>query len=631
MANKQRIPLALQQEMIEVVSSTFSFLKDQSQPYRTRMTDVFEAYDTYKDSKTAGGKIQFIINKASEAVEKWLPRIIAKNPRFILSRNTDSFGVGDFDKRKNELKERLENGEIEFEEAEMELLKIQTEEREFTSEMANQAQAYLTYLFDEYDLRDKIRHWAKNMLVYGTAIAKVEYKYDVEKQRNRAGNVVEKIVGEYPTLKVTPWKDIYLDARYKEIKDMPGIIELRESVRLSELRKNKSYFNLDKIEKISAVTNEDGNMSDDTYNERIKTILGINVPPVKNRINKNNFEVLCYYGYFEVDGKEDMYKITIVNNQVVIGFEEILDIPFVALHCFENPEGFYGTGLVERIMSLQDELNFKKQAYADAVNLSLFRSFAIDDALGVPPEKLNLNTGGKIIKVKNVQALRDHIYEFDFKPLPAEYFNEQNDLERQIDSGTFLVNPNTPRSSSALTDTATGARISAFDANSVIQLVADNTMSAISKVGYKLLKTTFENLKSNLVIKKQGSSEFWDINKESMRDAITRYSIKIEANSSAFDDADKRRENGIALLNQMTQLLQLGVVDADAVKKIARGLLDTYERLDVDDILGSSKQEEQGTPEAAAKPQDVPEVPDTEDRAANLTAQVAGGQEELTQ
>lgn len=627
MAKNQKLSDLDQAKALQVVSETFSFYKNQSGNYRERMSSVFETYNTYKEQKASSGKVQFIVNKASENVEKWLPRILAKNPRFMVSRNTDRFGVGDYDKRRKELEEKARSGEMEIDEVKSELALINSDEKKFTSTMSNQAQAYLTYLFDEYSLRDEVRLWAKQMLIYGTAIAKVEYKYDVEKQRNSKGDVVEKVTGEYPSVSVRPWKDIYVDSRYKNIDDMPAVIELREGVRLSEIEKNKEYFNLDMIKDISKVVEGDPDMTDDTYRERIRTILGINVGDDAKKLNKNSFEVTTYYGYFEQNGKEDKYKITVVNNMIIIGFEELIDMPFVALHCFENPEGFYATGLVERIAPLQDELNFKKQAFADSVNLSLYRSFAFDDAIGVPPEKLSLNKGGKMIKVKSVPNLREHLYEFEFKPLPAEYFNEQNDLERQIDSSSFLVNPNTPRSSTALTNTATGARIGAFDTNSVIQLVADNTMEAIAKVGYRLLKTTFENLKSNIVIKKQGTEEFWDINKEALRDAITRYSIKIEANSSAFDDVDKRRENGIALQNQMIQLLQLGVVDAAAVKKSARMLLDTFERVDTDDILGSIEEEveQSEAPAQNVKPQEVPEVPDNE--AAALTQQVAGGEE----
>ena len=59
----------------------------------------------------------------------------------------------------------------------------------------------------------------------------------------------------------------------------------------------------------------------------------------------------------------------------------------------------------------------------------------------------------------------------------------------------------------------------------------------------KILQWTFDNIDKDITLKRIDDGKFFRINKEAFRDALERYDIKIEANSSSFDDVESRRDD----------------------------------------------------------------------------------------
>jgi len=49
----------------------------------------------------------------------------------------------------------------------------------------------------------------------------------------------------------------------------------------------------------------------------------------------------------------------------------------------------------------------------------------------------------------------------------------------------------------------------------------------------------------NVVIERSGEGGFWEAHKEIFRDAIRRYSIKIETGSSSYDSVEQRKGDAI--------------------------------------------------------------------------------------
>jgi hypothetical protein len=95
-----------------------------------------------------------------------------------------------------------------------------------------------------------------------------------------------------------------------------------------------------------------------------------------------------------------------------------------------------------------------------------------------------------------------NLQELPFRALPANYFQEQNDFERQIQSSTFTIDTTTPQGNQALTNTATGIKVKAFESNSVINMVRKNFEDGMVRIAYKFLQATFENQDDNIIIKK---------------------------------------------------------------------------------------------------------------------------------
>ena len=117
-----------------------------SSDYRNRMLDIYEELSTFKLPKTSEWSTQFKVNKAHEIVNKILPRIVSRNPKWIVSLRTDEFDPSD---------RFLAAGSEE---------KRKRDEELRTMSMA--VQDYLTHLFDSKDLRTRCRMWAKTMLEY---------------------------------------------------------------------------------------------------------------------------------------------------------------------------------------------------------------------------------------------------------------------------------------------------------------------------------------------------------------------------------------------------------------------------------------------------------------------------------
>lgn len=212
-----------------VVVDFFNNAKLLSSDYRERMLDVYQEFSTFKQEKVTDWSTEFKVNKAHEVVNKILPRIVARNPKWIVSLRTDEFDAND---------KLLPAGSPE---------KVKRDEDLKIMSLA--VQDYLTYLFDNYGLRKKVRLWAKTMLEYGNAYADVEYKYEISRTKDENGKVIETISGEYPTICVKSWTDVYVDPRYVFMEDMPGYVTVINGVRIGALKKQKDrYFNLDLIE-----------------------------------------------------------------------------------------------------------------------------------------------------------------------------------------------------------------------------------------------------------------------------------------------------------------------------------------------------------------------------------------------
>lgn len=72
---------------------------------------------------------------------------------------------------------------------------------------------------------------------------------------------------------------------------------------------------------------------------------------------------------------EKLYEFWTINNFMLVYAKEITQLPFQDFKCFRDTETFLATGFIEPIISLQEELNFKKNSTSTYINQSLHRSW----------------------------------------------------------------------------------------------------------------------------------------------------------------------------------------------------------------------------------------------------------------
>lgn len=579
MAIKINPSITKQQEIIRYVSDTFDSYKLALEPYFKRMLEVYKEYSTFEQERSADWKMTFKVNKAHEVVNKILPRIMSKNPKWIVSSKPDML---------------LEVDTIEDEQQKTERLQSLTQQTQAIRD-------YLSTAFDKYNLIEPARLWAKNMVIYGNAFAKIKFKYELGRTEDKWKDeevtmdemwneiiipkdkvIKEYVVNQYPTIDVKSWTEIVYDPRYKAFSDLPAIIEVTTWVRLWELKRNKKYINIDKIEQLPAKWE----FTKDSvwYKERVQAITGMNTQTMTKWVDKDSMTMKTYYWLYEYKSwDERLYKISIINELILVCIEEITQMPFELIRCFEDTETLLSRGFVEPMMWIQKSMNFKKNSVSEYLNMSLNRSYIWNPNSWINPKDL-INRPGAIIPTnKPLDQVDANFREVAYRDINPWYFQEWNDQERQIQAVTFTVDTSNPNNQQALTNTATGARIKMFESNTVIEWIRKQREKWLENLAYKLLEETVDNIEENLVIKKIGDSWFREINKEALKEAIKKYEIKVEIGSSSFDSIEDRRDEATAKFNMAKEAVAMWVpID---LKLLWVDIMNTFEGVDAKSYL----------------------------------------------
>lgn len=93
--------------------------------------------------------------------------------------------------------------------------------------------------------------------------------------------------------------------------------------------------------------------------------------------------------------------------------------------------------------------------------------------------------------------------------------------------------------------------------NDVLNDVRKSFEDALSRLAYKILNITYDEMPANMYFKSSNSKNFWKVHKEAFKDALRRYDIRVEANSSSSLDVESRRTDAIAKKNIIIEALQM--------------------------------------------------------------------------
>ena len=231
--------------------------------------------------------------------------------------------------------------------------------------------------FEEMGFQSKTANFIKAMLLDGTAIAKVPYRYK-ELETVRRVTQIDPITGmpisikqpavevlfDGPDLEIVPIYDFFPDWTVKRPGDvvaMRGCVH-RTYKTITALRQNKNYKNVDEIE-ISLQSKGNSAWAKPYYSDDYKANfdkLNDNVEGIKD---EGEVEVWEYWGLFDPkkDGEFKEYLLVIANGDVVLRMEEnFYDYkfkPFVACPNYSRETEFYGIPELLAVRSLIKEAN----------------------------------------------------------------------------------------------------------------------------------------------------------------------------------------------------------------------------------------------------------------------------------
>jgi hypothetical protein len=309
--------------------------------------------------------------------------------------------------------------------------------------------------FEEMGFQSKTANFIKAMLLDGTAIAKVPYRYK-ELETMRRVTQIDPITGmpisikqpavevlfDGPDLEIVPIYDFFPDWTVKRPGDvvaMRGCVH-RTYKTITALRQNKNYKNVDEIE-ISLQSKGNSAWAKPYYSDDYKADfdkLNDNVEGIKD---EGEVEVWEYWGLFDPkkDGEFKEYLLVIANGDVVLRMEEnFYDYkfkPFVACPNYSRETEFYGIPELLAVRSLIKEANTLRNARLDNINLSVNPMWIADRAAGINTKSLFSRPNG-VIWTNDINGI---------KPLPPMdpsigSREEMAFIQGDIQNATALVN-----------------------------------------------------------------------------------------------------------------------------------------------------------------------------------------------
>jgi hypothetical protein len=512
----------------EIQTKAAQFVQKKSSDWTTMSQNLRDKwlifYELYRNFETKGRQpwqSKLFIPKAFEVVEKIAPRLTSHNPKFIAVPKKASATA-------------------------------------YTSIL----QDYLGYIWDEERLKPKVRDWVKGMLIYGTGFVKIDWaqKTMVKKKQEEmifegedmmADIEEESLVSEIPTLDLVDIFDILIDPRETDVQSALGLIHKMDNVLKADLDKDV-YFNIDEIKDRDIDTDKT-----QKYEEQ----------GIANMSNEEYVSIKEYWGLFqEKEGGEWKEKvIAIANDETLIRYEDNPFItensprgvrPFVAIKDQPIPGEFYAIGEIEPIVSLQVEINTLRNQRMDNVNLGINQIWRVDPDAGINPAQV-LSRPGQLIF-----ARPGEIEPMFNRDVPVSAYSEEQSINRDIQTASGTIDFTQDGGSQSFTNTATGERIRANEANSRYQYKLDNVEMGIAEVGNIMLHVASVFADDNIVIRKftdEGEEQFFDIN-ESIFDNVTEgVDIRVDAGSTGFDTIEDKRNNAIALGNISLQYANAGV------------------------------------------------------------------------
>jgi hypothetical protein len=295
------------------------------------------------------------------------------------------------------------------------------------ADVAKNIKRLLSDQFDKNDFDDKYETFLKQLLLYGTSYFWVDWEVEWQWKVNRIPKVNRfvddngvnqekttyetkkryEIVGRKPKLTVLDVLDVFPSQDHPEVTNQPSVM-IRKFLNRDEFARicdsPQPYFG----NKDAALATGSSMKYQETRQWR-KTARG-----EISTVSSNDIELIEVWGYWDLDGdgKDEPCQVVIANRMVVVRavpnpFDH-QEIPLVKVNFCKVPFEWFGIGLVEPVLTLQNETNLVRRQRLDNVNIlinQMYKVLATDTSIDV--DKVAASPSGVILvdAMENLQAI----------------------------------------------------------------------------------------------------------------------------------------------------------------------------------------------------------------------------------
>ena len=533
---KQVLTSLQKKEILKFLAEEFELNMKDLRIYREHLAEIYEATNVITKSPDK------YINFANNILNFFPAKVMTRIPKIsVKAKKTDFF---------------------EWEDEATGIFREQIKER--NNIYAKAIDDFLNVTFKQNNIYRVIKSIVKSMWAYWRAYSIISTWYKTKWSGNNL-----KILNKFPKIEQVSTEEIIFDPNYKNFSDSPWYFIKKSGLRLAHLKmaKNSSgapkYFDLDNLEKLTNSSFE----GKDAFSQKIFELTWVDWIKSDFGLDKNSLDLIVYEWYFSLTWKvedERLYEITTINNLIVIWFEEIEYFSVKNLDCFEDLEVGLPHWIIAPILELQRDINFEKVAKKKIIKRKMNGKYFWDPMSQVNPNDLFSDSPLIQVWAWNMKWALEWVQEFAFNDLPHYYFSDINDMQRDLQKLTFTVDVTQSQGQTALTNTATWAKISFYEANTVIADIRENIKYFFSDLAYQILDWVYQNIEDSVDIKNLEDKEI-TIDREVFRDALERYEIVIETGTMGIDSQAENRENAIALKNILLEAMQAWV-PVDALK-----------------------------------------------------------------
>lgn len=371
---------ALEKQCMDKLMGDFTTREDWRRPYELLWWQIYLLYMSGQVASKTPTRAKVFIPICYQIIEAATPKLIS-----FLSDNDSQFDVKPTDIKEAEIADNIKR-----------LLQNQLNKAHFGAKYESFIKQLLMYGTSYFFVDWKVR-WAW----VWERVPQTEMKLDPETGINVpttkfVDQKTYKIVERRPELHFLDILDVFPAQDYPTVADQPGIF-IRRFVNKDEFATrcegDSPYFT--NLEQVKATGTSD--KFQETRQWR-KTARG-----ETSTVASTQIELIEYWGPYDLDssGRPCECQIVIANRSVVV---RAIANPYyhqrrpLVKVCFTNVPGeWYGMGLIEPVVSLQNELNTVRRQALDMVNLAINRMWKVLSTADVEIDKLVSSPNGIIL------------------------------------------------------------------------------------------------------------------------------------------------------------------------------------------------------------------------------------------